>query len=137
VPLPTETPTPGIIYPAPVLLSPEDVSALSQSTFSTYLLSWQWDGELAENEWFDVRVWQEGTPHYGVAWTKEQEYWYDLCLQGNGLFSWSVAVIRGEEGQWLGDLSPEAPPHQFSSARSDSWCKRKDRLILPDRGEDQ
>jgi len=72
-------------------------------------------------------------PHYGIAWTKGQEYLYDLCLQGNGAFRWSVAVIRGEESQWLGDLSPEAPPHQFTSSRSDAWCRRHDRYSLPPR----
>lgn len=134
---PTATPTPGIIYPAPVLIEPEDVSLLTQSTFSTYLFEWTWEGTLESDEWFDVRVWQPGMPHYGVAWTRERAYLYDLCLQGSGEYLWSVAVVRGQEGQWLGDLSPEARPHRFTSSRSDVWCDRHGRFSLPAPGGPQ
>ena len=136
-PVPTATPTPGIIYPAPVLIQPEDVSLLTQSTYSTYLFEWTWQGTLGADEWFDVRVWRPGTPHRGVAWTREQVYLYDLCLQGSGEYMWSVAVVRGRDGQWLADLSPEATPHRFTSSRSDVWCDRHGRFSLPAPGGPQ
>ena len=134
---PTPTPTPGIVYPAPVLIQPEDVSLLTQSTYSTYLFEWTWQGTLGADEWFDVRVWRPGTPHRGVAWTREQAYLYDLCLQGSGEYLWSVAVVRGRDGQWLADLSPEATPHRFASSRSDVWCDRHGRFSLPAPGGPQ
>ena len=136
-PVPTATPTAGIIYPAPVLIQPEDVSLLTQSTYSTYLFEWTWQGTLGADEWFDVRVWRPGTPHRGVAWTREQAYLYDLCLQGSGEYLWSVAVVRGRDGQWLADLSPEATPHRFASSRSDVWCDRHGRFSLPAPGGPQ
>jgi hypothetical protein len=85
-------------------------------------MQWQWTGTLQPDEWFDVRIWQAGMPHHGVAWTKQPEYVYDICLKGNGLFFWSIAVIHGTGGQWQADLSPEASPRQFSSSRDDEWC---------------
>jgi hypothetical protein len=132
-PSPAATPTVVRSYPAPILLEPKHVSLLSQRTFSTYPLRWEWEGVLQADEWFDVRVWPKGLPHYGIAWTKEQEYLYDLCLQGSGEYSWSIAVVRGQDGQWLADLSPEAEPRRFTSARSDEWCTRKDRFSLSPR----
>jgi hypothetical protein len=130
-PRPTATPTLGIIYPAAVLLEPEDIAYLSQEAFGTYRLGWTWDGILQEDEWFDVRVWQVGMPHYGIAWTKQREYKYDICLRVSGQYYWSVAVIRGSRGQWLADLSPEATPHRFTTSRYDSWCEKHGRELIP------
>ena len=61
-------------------------------------------------------------PHYGIAWTKEPLYWIDICLLESREYNWSITVIRGEDGVWLGDLSPEATPRQFAVSRSDLWC---------------
>jgi len=124
------TPTPRPIYPAPILLQPADVVYLSQDGDSRHLMQWVWEGTLQPDEWFDVRVWQAGMPHYGVAWTKQPEYLYDICLKGSGLFFWSIAVIRGTDGQWQADLSPEASPRQFSSSRRDEWCAAHGRYTL-------
>jgi hypothetical protein len=94
-------------------------------------MRWEWDGELQPDEWFDVRIWRPGMPHYGVAWTKESEYVYDICLKGNGLLYWSIAIIQGQDGLWEANLSPEAPPRRFSSSRSDRWCEQNGRLVQP------
>jgi hypothetical protein len=121
-PTPVANRTPSPLYSAPELIQPEDVVFLSQGTSNPSIMRWTWDGTLREDEWFDVRIWQEGMPHLGVAWTKEPEYRYDFCLKGSGYFFWSVAVIRGKGGQWLADLSPEAAPRRFASSRDDQWC---------------
>ncbi|MGD8598235.1 MAG: CHAT domain-containing protein [Anaerolineae bacterium] len=129
-PLPTATATPGIIYAAPRLIQPQDVVYLSQYSGNLYTMRWTWEGTLKEDEWFDVRIWRAGMPHYGIAWTKDTEYVYDICLQGSGNYYWSIAIVRGEDGQWLGDLSREAEPRRFSSYRSDSWCQDRGRLVI-------
>jgi hypothetical protein len=126
---PTPALAPEPVYPAPQLLQPEDVVFFSRGAGNEYLMRWQWAGTLRADEWFDIRVWQEGTPHYGVAWTKQPEYLYDLCLKGSGYFLWTVAVVRGREGRWLADLSPEATPRRFASSRDDRWCARIGRLL--------
>jgi hypothetical protein len=119
---PTTVPTPEIVYPSPGLIQPGEIVFLSQEGDTKYTMRWRWDSALQEDEWFDVRVWQAGMPHNGIAWTKQPEYVYDICLRGNGHFYWSVAVIRGQDGQWVGDLSPEAAPRLFSTSRSNDWC---------------
>ena len=119
----TATPTPGIIYGAPVLVEPDNDVFLSQDGGSEYALRWAWDGSLQEGEWFDVRIWEPGMPHLGVAWTKEPAFQFDICSLVSGEYFWSVAVVRGEDSAWLWDLSPEAAQRQFTIARDDLWCK--------------
>jgi hypothetical protein len=107
---PTSTPSPQVAYPAPVLLQPEDGTSFSIPT----MLSWSWTGTLRPDEHFDVRVWRQGEPHFGVAWTKQRQFLYDPNIKGPGTFYWSVAVIQGENGQWLADRGPEAPARSFT-----------------------
>lgn len=105
-PAPTGPPaTAAPVYAAPVLLAPDDGATL---TFPV-TLRWSWNGTLQEDEWFDVRVWPEGLPHYGIAWTKEpQVVVANPGIQIQGTVYWSVAVIRGRDGKWQADRSPEA-----------------------------
>jgi len=103
---------------------------LSDPVDVAHLMYWTWAGDLQEDEWFDIRIWTEGMPHRGIAWTKQPEYRYDICLLGSGHYYWSVAVVRGRDGKWLGNLSPEAPPRRFSTSRSDEWCDRHNRFSL-------
>lgn len=124
---PTETPTPGIIYPAPVLVQPDNYAFLSHAGGSNYAMRWTWDGILQAGEWFDVRIWAPGMPNYGVAWTKAPVYLFDICLKVSGYYYWSIAVVRGEDGVWQGDLSPESTPRQFAVSRNDLWCRLQGR----------
>jgi hypothetical protein len=60
-------------------------------------LKWAWIGSLAEDEYFDVRLWRIGTDAKGIAWTKEPEY---IARQlETGWYSWAVAVVRGHDGE--------------------------------------
>ena len=69
-------------------------------------LRWSWDGELDKDEYFDVRFWKNGAPHYGVTWTKEGSH----AVRGEpGItYFWAIAVIHGQDGQMLEQLSPES-----------------------------
>jgi hypothetical protein len=76
---------------------------------------WQWDGELKENEYFDIRVWKMGNQeHSGVAWTKETTHQYDMSEKGGGQYEWTVVVIRGRDGKLEQELSPEAAIRNFT-----------------------
>jgi uncharacterized protein YraI len=86
------------------------------------VLRWEWPqpnqcGPLAPDEYFDVRVWTDGQPHSGIAWTKACEYSLKgfLTSKPAQTFQWVVAVIRGQDGKWEADLSSE------SEAWSLSW----------------
>jgi len=87
-----------------VLLSPEDGAQIAEDAYAN--LRWGWDGELEKDEYFDVRFWKNGAPHYGVAWTKEGSH----AVRGEpGItYFWAIAVIRGQDGQMLEQLSPES-----------------------------
>lgn len=97
-------------YPAPVLLSPKDGDNFPAGAEVT--LSWQWDGELGEHEHFDVRLWKEGAPNYGIGWSKEEHY----AVEGDPgvTYYWSVVVIHGKDGKMERELSPESPPRKIS-----------------------
>ena len=107
---PTATPPSQVAYPVPVLLEPEEGANLSHP----FTLSWRWTGQLMTDEWFDVRVWRENDPHYGIAWTKQTEYLFDPKPFGGGKFYWAIAVIRGKDGKWLASRSPESHARWFT-----------------------
>ena len=56
----------------PTLLAPVDgVRFASQKDVT---LAWDWGRALAEDEYFDVRVWQAGAPDYGITWTRARSF---------------------------------------------------------------
>jgi len=87
-------------------------------------LVWTWPGHLGPDEYFDVRICPTregpGIPmegydcHTGVAWTKDTQFTYappDWIT--DVWFCWSVAVIRGQSGTMLDQLSPESELRWF------------------------
>lgn len=109
---PSETPSATPI-PAAVLYAPENNARYSGGVYAE--LRWGWEGELGEDMYFDVRFWAEGGEHHGVAWRKEP--YYAVIGEPGVIYFWAIAVIRGEDGQMLAQLSPE------SEARSLSWAR--------------
>jgi serine/threonine protein kinase len=83
---PSATRTPVL---RPVLVSPANGASLTGDVIS---LQWHWPHALGENEHFDVRVWREGQPHNGIAWTEVTKY--EVRGQAGGKWYWSIAVIR-------------------------------------------
>lgn len=129
-PTPRPSPTAGAAVPAyapPQLVAPED----GASSALPITLRWSWSGTLGPDEYFDVRLWQAGQPHYGVAWTKTPEYVLNNP-SFQGTYFWSVAVVRGQNGKWLADLSPEAPARQLTiSAPSKSGSSQENEPLGP------
>jgi glucose/arabinose dehydrogenase/cytochrome c553 len=96
---------------APHLLTPED--GVSLDNVAAAKLTWTWTRPLAEDEVFDVRVWQEGEPAYGIAWATEPSYdmtkW--LLDRQPGEYFWTVTVMKknadGTSGTEIADLAPQ------------------------------
>jgi len=91
-PLPTDTPTPGVVftlmpftYPAPELIGTDIIGC-------NVVFRWDWSRELAEDEYFEVRV-GIGTPERSAAWVKEPRY--ELTLVEAGKYVGEVAICRG------------------------------------------
>jgi len=80
-------------YPVPQLLSPREAQDIRGDTV---MLRWSWPGTLAEDEYFDVRMWREGSTKAGIAWTKNLEYQQRDAKEG--WYHWTVVVVRGKDG---------------------------------------
>jgi hypothetical protein len=114
-PQPTPTPTPKptatpLGYLTPLLVEPANGAQFGGGSI---WLRWRWDGQLGPDEHFDVRVWQEGQPHFGVVWTEKPEHLLNLDALNEGWYYWSIAVISGRDGKWEKDLSPESEERSF------------------------
>jgi len=104
-PTATVTVTPAVKrYPSPVLISPRDKAEFEENSYAN--LWWAWEGKLAEDEYYDVRFWQEGEPHYGVVWTKDE--FFGVLGKPGITYYWAIAVIRGQNGKMVAQLSPES-----------------------------
>lgn len=79
------TPTPLPSYPSPKLVE----ASILQCNVT---FRWAWPGELAEDEYFAVRV-GVGMPH-SVAWVKEHEYTHTFTEPGE--YVWDIAIYRGD-----------------------------------------
>jgi glucose/arabinose dehydrogenase/mono/diheme cytochrome c family protein len=99
----------------PTLRSPEDGAVFENPVGVS--LAWDWIRPLQGDEVYDVRVWREGAPHYGITWSPASHVdmldW--LRAQEPGDFYWSIAVIvAGEEGKVEREVSREAAPFKFT-----------------------
>lgn len=94
---------------APNLTAPDD--GVSLDNVAAAKLSWTWTRPLAEDEVFDVRVWQEGQPAYGIAWTQDPTYDLTKWLLDHqpGEYFWAIAVMKknadGTSGTEISDVS--------------------------------
>ena len=138
-PVPTPSPTrpvahsqptatvPGVGYPAPVLVQPEAGAGSGASV----TFSWHWDGNLKDNEYFDLRMWRAGEDHrQGVVDCKTTprvpslngEYVVSTNITRVGAINrpagewyWSVAVLDMSGGDYskAPDVGPEAEPRKL------------------------
>lgn len=103
-PTTTSTPTPM----TPVLLEPTD----GASIHGALTLMWSWEGQLGADEHFDVQVWKEGDPPYGIAWV--QETIWKGALPSAGKYYWRIVVIRGKDEKVEVELSPPSQTRTFT-----------------------
>ena len=85
------------------------------------ILNWQWTRPLADDEFFDLRVWHDGDPANGITWTKDSSFnlrdW--LLYQKPGVFQWTVTVVRkGDDGSGT-EITKIAPPQTFTLSAID------------------
>ncbi len=102
---------------APSLTSPQNGTSFSD--ISQMQLEWRWHRPLAPDEVFDVRVWREGEPPYGIAWTTDSlfdlRHW--LLRQGTGTYYWAIAVLETSfenDQQSFVEISDISPTFEFT-----------------------
>ena len=119
--------SPGLKYPAPILTNPDNGSG----AFATFPpLYWEWDGQLAEDEFFEVRIWHDSitTYHPALGWVKGPPFDFNVSQERTGIYYWTVIIVKGKnaklkdwivqsgwpyqmwEGELVNELSPEATP---------------------------
>ncbi len=112
-PLSGGTPTP---LPAPVPTTPQDGADVTGST----RFVWDWAGQLAPGQAFEVRIWREGNDHPGAAEpTTASELRINVddaagvraTQQAAGDYWWTVAVVR--VSPTYVKIGNEAPPRRF------------------------
>jgi len=108
---PTATPTTTSTaepYSVPKLSSPKQGEVVHAPALT---LRWDWPGTLNEGEYFDVRLWRLGTSKRSIAWTREREY--TERHPSSGWYSWTVVIVRGENGVIEQELTEEAGVVRF------------------------
>lgn len=95
-------------HSAPELLAPEEGVSVHTPNLT---LSWASPTDLGEREYFDVRLWRIGTEKRSIAWTKDTHY--VERLPSEGWHSWTVVVVRGQDGVIEEELTDEPKPIDF------------------------
>jgi len=85
------------------------------------ILKWTWTRPLADDEFFDLRVWHDGDPANGITWTKDLSFnlrdW--LLYQKAGNFNWTVGVVKkGADGSGT-EITDLAPQQTFNMSAID------------------
>jgi tetratricopeptide (TPR) repeat protein len=97
IPIPTDTPT-SSPYPTPALVSPEGTSFPKGQDVK---LVWEWERDLAENEFFEVRIRLKGEQKFDpIGLTKMSSRFVPASrLTQAGTYEWQVAIVSllGEE----------------------------------------
>jgi len=90
---PTRTPSVVAATPVPLirLSSPASESVFRADDIVGF--AWAWDGQLQGTQYFDLRIWREGSPHRGVAAFTRTSGEFRVSALGAGTYFWSVAVV--------------------------------------------
>jgi len=82
----------------PVNYSPPD----GVDVFGSGFLRWEYFGQLAEDEWFDIKIKPFGSENSAfVDWTKSKEYPLHAWTGWSpGLYTWQIGIVKGyKEGE--------------------------------------
>ncbi|HVU10917.1 MAG TPA: hypothetical protein VHD90_06545, partial [Phototrophicaceae bacterium] len=104
---------------APALITPTDQTSFDNA--AAVSLSWQWYRPLADDEYFDLRVWPDGQPETGITWTKDSSFdlhsW--LLYQKPGAFDWTVGVVKKAADGSGTEISDLAATQHFTMSAID------------------
>jgi len=107
------------VYPAPTWLSSSSDDA-PVTVPPPIILRWSFPFQLADDEWFEIIATQRyrGDKKHSLTWTKDLAYEFRVqFISDNVIPNWAtdkgdyclaVKVIRGKDGKWLEDQSPES-----------------------------
>ena len=79
-------------YPAPILESPAPGATIVGEAKTDF--TWQWDGDLKEEERFELRIWRHDKSPSTFVIGLERSVLLDTPPYGFGEYLWQVAVVR-------------------------------------------
>jgi hypothetical protein len=97
-------------YPKPTLLLPANETVFQAE--DTIVLTWDSAGALQDNQWYEVRLWENGTEWRGAVKTRSTS-WQVPQDYNPGRYGWRVAVILTQDGNWVKDISPQSEMRFF------------------------
>jgi hypothetical protein len=97
-------------YPKPNLLSPANETVFEAE--DTIVLTWDSAGTLQGDQWYEVRLWENGTEWRGAVKTRSTS-WQVPQDYNPGRYGWRVAVILTQDGQWVKDISHQSDMYFF------------------------
>jgi uncharacterized membrane protein YgcG len=119
VTLPALTPVPVIVagivaqgQSSPITYSPPD----EVDVFGNVILRWEYYGELAEDEFFDIKIKPAGSQNSAfVDWSKARSYelrpWSGWTP---GLYTWQIGIVKGylegESKHFIADTGRDSAP---------------------------
>lgn len=118
-PQPTPTPTilpeeilheqtPSVwVYTPPIPLNPYEGARITDEEVR---FVWEWDGELAPDEFFEVILWP---PDDEEARALTRTPYHKVQKGTNGWYAWSVRIVKAPGQETPQPLSAEAPPVSF------------------------
>jgi len=85
---------PAVLHPAPVLIDPANVTRFAAGGIVD--LVWQYDRPLEPGEAFDIRMWKDGEPAWGIARSTDTRYHLSGPPGGIGEYNWMIVVVRDD-----------------------------------------
>jgi hypothetical protein len=118
--IPTLEPLPVVSQPtaavigefAPIGYSPPD----GVDVFGGGILRWEYYGQLAADEWFDIKIKPLGSNDSAfVDWTKEKEYHLSAWSGWQpGLYTWQIGIVKGyktgDTKEFIADTGRDSEP---------------------------
>ncbi len=95
-------------YDPPTLVSPYTGARLEGEEITLF---WEWEGELAVSELYEVILWPAGNDPEARTVTGAQRH--SVSIGEDGWYRWSVRIVDGTDRQNLVPLSPEAEAISF------------------------
>lgn len=111
IPVPAPLPQPPLpSYSPPVLTAPDNGIVVENQIPPLY---WNWDRELGENEYFEVRIWHESIDSYhtAIGWVKTPQFDYNVTTERTGKYYWTVLVVEGKNARIKDWWNPGAFPY--------------------------
>lgn len=127
----TPSPTPEQHADAPIIIAPQPGTIVEEER--EILLQWSWNGILKTDEYFDIKIKQDGQDRsVYVRWERGQGHNFRANLPP-GRYFWTVQVLKGsyknnssepEDRIFEGFTSPESEAHLIIVSEKDRERKR-------------